>query len=98
MNESGYSWPESILTLSIMMIIFSTLLPLSFQMLVRLDDKKREMLASETMYQGAVLFTTYGITDGVRTENDTRYVWAEENGRLCVTYPSSVKTEKVCTP
>ena len=98
MNESGYSWPEAILTLSIMMIIFSTLLPLSFRMLVGLDDKKREMLANETMYQGAVLFTTYGITDGVRIEDGTQYVWAEENGRLCVTYPSSAKTKKLCSP
>ena len=98
MNESGYSWPEAMLTLTIMMVIFSTLLPLSFRMLTGLDDKKREMRAKETMYQGALLYTTYGITDGVRTENGTEYVWAAENGRLCVTYPSSIKTETTCTP
>ncbi|MBD7906812.1 hypothetical protein [Sporosarcina gallistercoris] len=98
MNESGYSWPEAILTLTIMMVIFSTLLPISFRMLSGLENKKHEMRAKETMYQGALLYTTYGISGGVRTEEGTQYSWSAENGQLCVTYPSSGKTETICIP
>lgn len=98
MNESGYSWPEAILTLTIIMVIFSTLLPLSFRMLSGLENKKHEMRAKETMYQGALLYTTYGISGGVRTEEGTEYEWTVVNDRLCVNYPTSKNTEMICTP
>ncbi|MCM3757010.1 hypothetical protein M3197_05850 [Sporosarcina aquimarina] len=98
MNESGYSWPEAILTLTIMMVIFSALLPLSFRMLSGLENKKHEMRAKETMYQGALLYTSYGISGGVRTEEGTEYEWTVVNNRLCVNYPTSNKTEMICTP
>lgn len=98
MNESGYSWPEAMLTLTIMAVIFSTLLPLSFRMLSGLEDKKHEMRAKETLYQGALLYKTYGISEGIRTEEGTDYAWSAENGQLCVTYPLSFSTETICTP
>lgn len=98
MNESGYSWPEAILTLTIMVVIFSTLLPLSFRMLSGLENKKHEMRAKETMYQGALLYTTYGIREGVRTEEGTQYSWSADEGQLCVRYLSGDKTETVCIP
>ncbi|WP_025784743.1 hypothetical protein [Sporosarcina sp. D27] len=98
MNESGYSWPEAILTLTIMMVIFSTLLPLSFRMLSGLENKKHEMRAKETMYQGALLYTTYGISEGVRTEDGTEYEWTVVNDRLCVNYPTANNTEMICIP
>ena len=31
MNEGGYSWPEAILTLTIVIVIFGTLLPFASQ-------------------------------------------------------------------
>ncbi|MGG0642890.1 hypothetical protein ABE021_02935 [Sporosarcina gallistercoris] len=98
MNESGYSWPEAMLTLTIMVVIFSTLLPLSFRMLSGLEHKKHEMRAKETLYQGALLYKTYGISEGVRTEEGIDYEWSAENGQLCVTFPSSFSTEMICTP
>lgn len=97
MNENGYSWPEAILTLAIMMLIFSTLLPLSFKMLVGLEDKKLEMIAKETLYQGAILFKTYGSVSGLRIEAGTEYAWQVKVDTVCVTYHSSKQPEEICT-
>lgn len=97
MNEAGYSWPEAILTLAIMMLIFSTLLPVSFKMLVGLEDKKLEMRAKETLYQGAILFKTYGSESGLRVEDGIEYEWKATMNAVCVTYNSSKQQEVVCT-
>lgn len=97
MNESGYSWPETILTLTIMMVVFSTLLPFSFQMLAGLESKKQDMRAKETMYQAAILYTNYGITSGMRKEDATEYSWFADGDRLCVSYLNNNNKLKVCT-
>ena len=97
MNESGYSWPEAILTLAIMMLIFSTLLPLSFRMLSGLDDKRLEMRAKETLYQGVLLYTNYGSASGLRVEDGVEYSWTAHQHSVCVQYQSSTSLKKVCT-
>lgn len=81
-----------------MMIIFGTLLPLSFRMMAGLEEKKHEMRAKETLFQGSLLYTNYQYTNGVRTENGTDYYWRVESGRICVSYSSSGLTGEVCTP
>ncbi|MDW0108937.1 hypothetical protein [Sporosarcina aquimarina] len=97
MNESGYSWPETILTLTIMMVVFSTLLPLSFQMLAGLENKKQDMRAKETMYQAAILYTNYGITNGLRKEDAMEYSWFVDGERVCVKYLINNNKSEVCT-
>ena len=64
MNEGGYSWPEAILTLTIVMIIFGTLLPLASSMTSKLQMKKAQMYAAETAFQGAIYFKAYGLMEG----------------------------------
>ena len=64
MNEGGYSWPEAILTLTIVMVIFGTLLPLASTMTSKLQMKKMQMYAAETALQGAIYFKAYGLTGG----------------------------------
>ena len=93
MNEEGYSWPEAILTLTIMMVVFSTLLPLSFKMLVTLEDKRLDMRAKETLYQGALIYKTYGGVSGLRTEEGIEYAWKAESDKICVEYKNSKKLE-----
>ena len=97
MTESGYSWPEAMLALLIMMLVFSTLLPLSVQMLAGLDEKKYEMWAKETMYQGALLYTSYGIMSGIRVEQGMEYRWTANKDQLCVQYMRKETNETLCT-
>ncbi|GKV68092.1 hypothetical protein NCCP2716_05900 [Sporosarcina sp. NCCP-2716] len=97
MNESGYSWPEAILTLAVTMLIFCTLLPVVFTMVGGLEGKKAEMHAKETLYQGALLHTSYGLMSGYRDEEGGRYSWTVQAGRVCVSYERQGKGETLCT-
>ncbi len=97
MNEAGYSWPEAILTLAVMMLIFCTLLPAVFTMVSGLEGKKAEMHAKETLYQGALLHTSHGLLSGFREEGGVRFAWKAQDGMVCVSYEQKGKVETLCT-
>lgn len=42
-NSNGFSWPETILTLSIIFLIGGTLLPFLGHLTVQLEDKKERL-------------------------------------------------------
>ena len=86
MNEGGYSWPEAILTLTIVMVIFGTLLPLASTMSLKLQIKKSQMYAAETALQGAIYFKAYGLLEGVHQVDGVNYDWAIEGQSVCVSY------------
>lgn len=85
-NEKGYSWPESILSLVVITVIFGTLLPFYSQMSTRLEMKKLGMHASESAYHGAILYQAYGMMTGTNLIDRTLYNWSVENDGICVTY------------
>lgn len=85
-NEKGYSWPESILSLVIITVIFGTLLPFYSQMSVRLEMKRLSMHAAESAYHGAILYRTYGVKSGTNRIEKTVYSWSIESEGICVTY------------
>lgn len=97
MDESGYSWPEAILTLAVMMLIFGTLLPITFRMMAGLESKKQEMYAKETMYQGALLHQSYGLHSGYREEDGVLFSWTVDGVSVCVTYMQEQEVRKVCS-
>ncbi|WJY28456.1 hypothetical protein [Sporosarcina trichiuri] len=97
MDETGYSWPEAILTLAVMMLIFGTLLPVSFRMMTGLESKKHEMYAKETMYQGALLHRSYGLQSGYRKEDGVLFSWTVEGTAICVSYMREQETRTVCS-
>lgn len=86
MNEEGYSWPEAVLTLAVIMIVFYTLLPLATSMTVRLHLNKLEMYAAETALQGAIYFHAYGLIEGNRQFGGVNYHWVIEEQSVCVSY------------
>ena len=86
MDEKGYSWPETMLTLTIVIIIFGTLLPLATKLTTVLYNKEQSMRATETAYQGSILYNTYGINEGTRSVEGSSYNWLIEREAICVTY------------
>ncbi|WP_060210291.1 hypothetical protein [Sporosarcina koreensis] len=85
-NERGYSWPESILSLVIITVVFGTLLPLYSHMSARLEMKKLGMHAAESAYHGAILHNAYGMMAGTNHIEKTLYNWSVESEGICVTY------------
>lgn len=86
MNEKGYSWPESILTLVIVTVIFGTLLPFYSHLSERLEMKRLSMHASESAYHGAILYNSYGMMAGAKRIDGTIFNWWVENEGICVAY------------
>lgn len=86
-NEKGYSWPESILSLVVITVIFGTLLPFYSHMSAHLEMKRLGMHASESAYHGAVLYNAYGIEAGTNRIEKTLYNWSVGSEGICVTYP-----------
>ncbi|MBE1553761.1 hypothetical protein [Sporosarcina limicola] len=96
MNEDGYSWPEAILTLTVVLLIFGTLLPLASTMTLKLQLKKSEMHATEAALQGAILYSAYGLVGGIRHVNGMDYDWTVEGNSICVTYKVVEKVTRRC--
>lgn len=96
MDEKGYSWPEAVLTLTILLVIFGTLLPLATHMTSILYQKKQSMRAAETAYQGMIIYNAYGIKEGTRIIEDATYDWLIEEDSICVSYVVGDKAAKKC--
>ncbi|MFD1206374.1 MULTISPECIES: hypothetical protein [Sporosarcina] len=85
-NEKGFSWPETILSLFVIIGIFGTLLPFASKLAYQLDKKKYTMHAAELAYQSAILYETTGIVEGVRMINGINFEWIVLGQKICVTY------------
>lgn len=96
MNEGGYSWPESILTLTIVIVIFGTLLPFATAVTSKLQMKKAQMYATETALQGAIYFSSYGLIEGIRQVEGVDYDWTVNGQSVCVSYTIVNKSFSKC--
>lgn len=96
MNEEGYSWPEAILTLTIVIVIFGTLLPFASIVTLKLQVKKAHMYAAETAHQGAIYFSAYGVMGGVRQVDGVDYDWTIDGQSVCVTFEVVEKVFNKC--
>jgi hypothetical protein len=96
MNEGGYSWPEAVLTLTISIVIFGTLLPFATSVTSKLQLRKAQMYAAETAFQGAIYFSAYGLKEGVRRINDVDYEWTINGESVCVSYEIIDETFSKC--
>lgn len=86
MNEKGQSWPEAMLSLVIIMVIFGSLLPLATTLTSSVTGKKSAMIAAQTTYQAAILFKSSGQATGRRIHEDLHYDWTVGDGQICVAY------------
>lgn len=96
MNDKGYSWPEALLTLTIIMVIFGTLLPFASFITSDLQARKLGMYAAETAYQGAISFQTYGVSEGTRQVDGVAYDWIVDTDAVCVSYGPADKVVRKC--
>ncbi len=85
-NEKGYSWPESILSLVVVAVIFGTLLPLYSHMSEHLEMKRLSMHAAESAYHAAILYNSYGMMVGAKRIDGIIFDWSVEDKGVCVAY------------
>ncbi|WP_342598383.1 type II secretion system protein [Psychrobacillus sp. FSL H8-0483] len=92
-NNDGFSWPETILSLSITLIIATTLLPLLHNFTVQLEEKKRKYHASIVMNEATKMFITENISTGSIHIEKVAYMFVIDNENICVIY-EGVREEK----
>ncbi|MBD8521986.1 hypothetical protein [Lysinibacillus fusiformis] len=96
MNESGYSFVETILAMGILMLLCSSLLPITYTMKTNLTNKKIEMIAAETAYEGLKLFQAIQQTEGTRIIEQVEYQWGFHGGEICVRFHNILKQRQKC--
>ncbi|SER80960.1 competence type IV pilus minor pilin ComGE [Psychrobacillus sp. OK032] len=92
-NSDGFSWPETILALSIIFIIASTLLPLLNNMQVQLEEKKRKYHASVVMHEATKKYITENSWNGSMDIERVTYTYEINNHEICV-YFEGMREEK----
>jgi len=85
-NSDGFSWPETILALSITFIIATTLLPLLNNMQVQLEEKKRKYHASVVMHEAAKKYITENSRNGSMDIEMVAYTYEASDDQICVYY------------
>lgn len=96
MNEKGSFWLESMLTLSVVVVIFGTLLPLATKVTSKLYERKLAMHAAETAYYGSILYRSYQLTEGTREIDGKYFDWVIEGQAICVVYEQSGEETAKC--
>lgn len=97
-NSHGFSWPETILSLSITFIIATTILPLLNSMIVQLEDKKRDYHSSLVMYEIAKMYIVEGISTGAMHIEEVSYSFQIDNEKICVDYEGMREEQRKCVP
>ncbi|MFJ8066719.1 hypothetical protein ACIQYS_19190 [Psychrobacillus sp. NPDC096426] len=92
-NSNGFSWPETILALSITFIIAITLLPLLNNMHVQLEEKKRKYHASIVIHDAAKKFISESSYNGTMDIEMVAYTYVVRNDQICVYY-AGMREEK----
>lgn len=84
-NEEGFSFVETILTVSILMLLFGSLLPISYHMMSKLIEKKQEMHVAIVSNQAAIERKN-GMFTGSRVLDNVTYDWQWNSRTLCIQY------------
>lgn len=95
LNDRGVSWAETMVSLSIVFIIFGSLLPVMMGVQQSLQVKKERVSAYETLHEAAREIST-GVIQGQRVVNGIVYSW-QMTDQLCVDYADyKGKREQLC--
>ncbi|MGE7090753.1 hypothetical protein ACQKII_04705 [Lysinibacillus sp. NPDC048646] len=96
MNESGYSFVETILSMVIVMVICTTILPISYNMKTNLYNKKLEVAAAETAYEGLKQYRYLHQMEGMKTIEGVDYQWTYDGQEICVTFQNTRESRQKC--
>lgn len=85
-NSRGFSWPETIVALSITLLVALTLLPILSNMTVQLEEKKRKYYSTVVMLEGVKRYTAENTLAGTMHMDNLQYTFIIDNYQICVRY------------
>lgn len=96
MNENGFSYIESLLSIVILFTITALLIPIQLHMNSTLELAKAKVHVSEAALNGAVLKRNYDMNNGHFIIDHQRYEWLYNDGEICVSYTWKGKVDEMC--
>ncbi|QCR32843.1 hypothetical protein [Lysinibacillus sp. SGAir0095] len=86
MNCRGIAFVETLLSVAIVLIITSSLLPLSYRLKTTLYNEKVELHASETALEAVKLIRESLTLTGTKTIEGNDYQWKFDGDQICVQF------------
>ena len=96
MNDHGYSLVETILGIVIMMMLCGTIIPISYTMKTNLYQKKLEVFAAETAYEGMKISYHQGMNEGTKIIENVTYHWRFDGEKICVSFLNLDEKQMKC--
>lgn len=97
-NERGFSWPEAITSLAILLLITSVLIPMVQQLANSLEAKKRSYHASLVMHEATKNYIATGEQMGVTNIESIDYFYEITSQEICVLFDGIREVERKCIP
>ncbi|WP_391201831.1 hypothetical protein [Psychrobacillus sp. L4] len=85
-NSRGFSLPETIVSLSVIFLIATTLLPLLSNMATQLEEKRRKYHSSIVMHEGIKMHIAENILSGKMQMDNLLYTFEIDDEQICVNY------------
>jgi Tfp pilus assembly protein PilV len=85
-RERGFSFPESLLSLLIVYVIFTSLLPLMDRMAMNLEEEKLAAQAASVASDAVDGHHLTGAIEGSRMIGNVVFDWRMQGGGICVSY------------
>lgn len=94
-NHQGFSFVETILTVSILFLLFGTLLPMTNQMMFNLAEKKVALHVAIAKNQAATLIKNGQMSGEIFLDN-VSFSWQWTDPTMCVRYVFFEESKESC--
>lgn len=95
-GERGFSFPESLLSLLIVYVIFTSLLPLTNRMMMNLEEQKLAAQAASVASDSVDGHFLTGEAEGSRIIESVVFDWRMQGGGICVSYKGTSGWQSRC--
>ncbi|TQR19557.1 type II secretion system protein [Psychrobacillus vulpis] len=95
-NSYGFSWPESIVSLTVIFLIATTLLPLLSNMTIQLEEKKRKYHSSIVIHEAIKMYLIDNTQRGTMQIEKLEYSFAIDSEQICVHYEGMREEKSNC--
>ena len=97
-NSKGFSWPETIVSLSVIFLIATMLLPILSNMVIQLEEKKRQYHSSIVINEGVKMYFAEHLLHGSLWIDEIEYTFTIDNQLICVNYEGMSEEKMNCLP
>ncbi|MFF2754338.1 competence type IV pilus minor pilin ComGE [Psychrobacillus sp. NPDC058041] len=85
-NNKGFSLPETIVSLAVILLVATSLLPLLSNLTTNLEEKRRKYISSVVMHEAIKMYIAENVFAGAMHIDKLKYTFAIDEKQICVKY------------